>query len=273
MTPDPSQDADPLWEQVRQSARRQAEHEPVMADFLQAAVLGHERLENALALYLATRLDSPDFSRQALQATIEEAFLATPELQHAVRADLKAVVERDSACSDPLDPFLHFKGFHALQAYRVSNWLWRQGRSSLALFLQSRISTSFDVDIHPAAQLGQGIMLDHATGLVIGETAVIRNQVSIMQGVTLGGTGKESGDRHPKVEEGVLISSAATVLGNIRIGRGAKIGAGSVVLKDVPPHTTVAGVPAKVIGSTDTQAPALDMDHGLPDPPATDPGR
>jgi len=171
------------------------------------------------------------------------------------------VEERDSACTTLAVPFLYFKGFHALQTHRIAHWLWQQGRHSLALFFQNRMSVVFGVDIHPAAQLGYGLMLDHATGLVIGETTVIGNNVSILQSVTLGGTGKEGGDRHPKVGDGVLISAGAKILGNICIGEGAKVGAGSVVLHAVPPHTTVAGVPAKVVGTPNTDQPALDMNH------------
>lgn len=192
-----------------------------------------------------------------------QAFESDPELGIAVRQDLLAVEERDSACHKLSVPFLHFKGFHALQTYRVANWLWRQGRQSLALFFQNRMSSEFDVDIHPAARLGQGIMLDHATGLVIGETAVVGNNVSILQSVTLGGTGKEDGDRHPKIGNGVLISAGAKILGNITVGDGAKVGAGSVVLDHVPPHVTVAGVPAKIVGRPASKSPALEMDQGF----------
>ena len=169
--------------------------------------------------------------------------------------------DRDSACTELSVPFLYFKGFHALQTHRVTHWLWEQGRESLALFFQNRMSAEFGVDIHPAAQLGYGIMLDHATGLVIGETAVVGNNVSILQSVTLGGTGKDEGDRHPKICDGVLISAGATILGNICVGEGAKVGAGSVVLEAVPPHTTVAGVPAKIVGRPSTEQPAMEMDH------------
>ena len=182
-------------------------------------------------------------------------------IRRAVRLDLQAVEDRDSACHEIYIPFLYFKGFHALQTYRVAHWLWKAGRQSLALFFQNRMSTEFGVDIHPAARLGHGIMLDHATGLVIGETAVVGNNVSMLQSVTLGGTGKDEGDRHPKIGDGVLISAGAKILGNIRVGDGAKVGAGSVVLEDVPAHTTVAGVPARVVGRPASAQPALEMDH------------
>ena len=173
------------------------------------------------------------------------------------------MLERDSACHEIYIPFLYFKGFHALETQRVAHWLWHQGRESLALFFQNRMSVVYGVDIHPAAKLGRGIMLDHATGLVIGQTAVVGDNVSILQSVTLGGTGKDEGDRHPKIGNGVLISAGAKILGNIRVGEGAKVGAGSVVLDEVPPHTTVAGVPAKVVGKPTTQQPALEMDHAF----------
>jgi serine O-acetyltransferase len=158
-------------------------------------------------------------------------------------------------------PFLYFKGFHALQTHRIGHWLWNHGRESLALFFQNQMSVEFGVDIHPAARLGHGIMLDHATGVVIGETAVVGNNVSILQSVTLGGTGKDEGDRHPKIGDGVLISAGAKILGNIRVGDGAKVGAGSVVLENVPAHTTVAGVPARIVGRPSSDQPALEMDH------------
>jgi serine O-acetyltransferase len=190
-----------------------------------------------------------------------EALESDASIREAVRADLQAVEDRDSACHELYIPFLYFKGFHALQTQRVSHWLWSHGRESLALFFQNRMSTEFGVDIHPAARMGRGIMLDHATGLVIGETAVVGNNVSILQSVTLGGTGKDEKDRHPKIGDGVLISAGAKILGNICVGEGAKVGAGSVVLENVPAHTTVAGVPAKVVGRPSSDQPALEMDH------------
>jgi serine O-acetyltransferase len=198
-----------------------------------------------------------------VREVIEQALADDPSISTAMRADLQAVSERDSACCSLVTPLLFFKGFHALQSYRIAHWLWQQGRNSLALFLQNRISSVFAVDIHPAARIGKGIMFDHATGIVIGETAVVEDNVSIMQSVTLGGTGKEAGDRHPKVRRGVLISAGAKILGNIEIGECAKVGAGSVVLKDVAPRTTVAGVPARVVGDSLCTQPSRDMDHHL----------
>jgi serine O-acetyltransferase len=254
---------DPVWERIRQEAAHEAQQEPILASFFHATILNHRKLECALSFHLASKLDSPTVHALLLREVIMQAFESDPELGIAVRQDLLAVEERDSACHELSVPFLHFKGFHALQTYRVANWLWRQGRHSLALFFQNRMSSEFDVDIHPAARLGHGIMLDHATGLVIGETAVVGNNVSILQSVTLGGTGKEDGDRHPKIGDGVLISAGAKILGNITVGEGAKVGAGSVVLDHVPPHVTVAGVPAKIVGRPASELPALEMDQGF----------
>lgn len=255
--------ADATWARIRSETQSELEHEPILASFLHATILNHDRLESALSFHLANKLDSPTASALLLREVIEEAFNSDPDIGIAVRADIAAVFERDSACHDFLTPFLFFKGFHALQCYRVAHWLWQHNRKALALFFQNRISCQLGVDIHPAARIGKGIMLDHATGIVIGETAVVKDNVSMMQMVTLGGTGKEHGDRHPKIDEGVLISTGAKILGNIRIGAGAKIAAGSVVLQDVPPHTTVAGVPAKVIGKPTCAAPALDMNQQI----------
>lgn len=261
MTPKKS---DPVWDRIREETARQAAREPILASFLHATILNHSKLERALSFHLANQLDSPAASSLLLREVMQEALKDDSCLRETVRADLLAVMERDSACQELYIPFLYFKGFHALQTHRVAHWLWRQGRQSLALFFQNRMSTEFAVDIHPNARLGHGLMLDHATGLVIGETAVVGNNVSILQSVTLGGTGKEDGDRHPKIGHGVLISAGAKILGNIKVGDGAKVGAGSVVLQDVPPHTTVAGVPARVVGRPSSESPALEMDHGFP---------
>ncbi len=252
---------DPIWERIRQEVTEHASEEPILASFMHATILNHAELELALSFHLASQLDSPTASSLLLREVILEAFTSDPTIREAVRADLQAVVDRDSACHELCIPFLYFKGFHALQTHRVAHWLWSRGREPLALFFQNRVSAEFGVDIHPAARLGHGIMLDHATGLVIGETAVVGNNVSILQSVTLGGTGKEEADRHPKIGDGVLISAGAKILGNIRVGEGAKVGAGSVVLEEVPPHTTVAGVPAKIVGHPASAQPALEMDH------------
>jgi serine O-acetyltransferase len=256
-----SEEQDPVWARIRTEAKQQADKEHILASFIHATILNHTSLERALSFHLANKLDSPTASSLLLREVILEAFTSDTCIPRALRADLLAVEDRDSACTELSVPFLYFKGFHALQTHRVTHWLWKQGRESLALFFQNRMSAEFGVDIHPAAQLGYGIMLDHATGLVIGETAVVGNNVSILQSVTLGGTGKDEGDRHPKICDGVLISAGATILGNICVGEGAKVGAGSVVLEAVPPHTTVAGVPARIVGRPSTEQPAMEMDH------------
>lgn len=256
-----TQHNDPVWDRIRSETEKHAQEEPVLASFLHSTILNHDSLECALSFHLASQLDSPTVTSLLLREVMLQAMRTDASISDAVRADLLAVVDRDSACHELYIPFLYFKGFHALQSHRIGHWLWQNNRQSMGLFFQNRVSVKFGVDIHPAAQMGRGIMLDHATGLVIGETAVVGNNVSILQSVTLGGTGKEDGDRHPKIGDGVLISAGAKILGNIKVGEGAKVGAGSVVLEDVPPHTTVAGVPAKVVGRPATEAPALDMNH------------
>lgn len=256
-----AEQTDPVWDRIRSETAKHAQDEPILASFLHATILNHSTLECALSFHLAHQLDSPTASSLLLREVMLQALKADPGIREAVRADLLAVIARDSACHELYIPFLYFKGFHALQTHRIAHWLWNNGRHSLGLFFQNRVSVKFGVDIHPAARLGQGIMLDHATGLVIGQTAVVGDNVSILQAVTLGGTGKDEGDRHPKIGNGVLISAGAKILGNIRVGDGAKVGAGSVVLEDVPPHTTVAGVPAKVVGRPASDQPALEMDH------------
>jgi serine O-acetyltransferase len=254
---------DPIWATIQAETRAQAQEEPALASFLHATILSHDSLESALSYQLAQRLSCSAISALQVREIIEQALTSDPAIGIAVRADIQAVFDRDSACNAYHLPFLYFKGFQALQCHRVAHWLWQQGRFALAHFIHSHVTITFGVDIHPAARLGKGLMLDHATGIVIGETSVVEDDVSIMQSVTLGGTGKEQGDRHPKVRRGVLISAGAKILGNIEIGEGAKIGAGSVVLKPVAPHTTVAGVPAEVVGKPRTSAPALDMNHEI----------
>ncbi len=254
---------DPIWQTIRDETRSQAEGEPALASFLHATILNHTSLEAALSFHLANKLASPAISALQIREIIESALAENPCIGQAVRADIQAVYERDPACDSFAIPFLYLKGFHALEAYRVAHYLWNKGRTSMAYFLQSHIAVTFGVDIHPAAKIGKGVMLDHATGIVIGETTVIEDDVSILQGVTLGGTGKASGDRHPKIRRGVLISAGAKILGNIEIGEGAKVGAGSVVLKAVPAHTTVVGVPAEIVGKPQTESPALNMNHEI----------
>ncbi len=256
---------DATWESIHANAQAQAAGEPVLASFLHATILNHSSLEDALSFHLSNKLDSPALPAMTLREVIDSALSHNPNIGAAVRADLIAINDRDSASQSLCTPFLFFKGFHALQAYRIAHWLWQQDRQALAFYLQNRISVVFAVDIHPAAVIGKGIMLDHGTGVVIGETAVVEDDVSIMQAVTLGGTGKETGDRHPKVRSGVLISAGAKILGNIEIGHCAKVGAGSVVLKSVAPRTTVAGVPAKPVGCAACEHPSMEMDHSIRD--------
>jgi len=228
-------------------------------------VLRHAGFAPALSALLAGKLAEPIMPAERLDDLVRAAFADEPAIVAAAVADLAAICTRDPAADGCLTPFLYFKGFHALEWHRIGHWLWRQGRRDLAHYLQSRVSEIFAVDIHPAVPVGSGVFIDHGTGLVVGETAVIGNDVSILQEVTLGGTGKERGDRHPKVRDGVLLAAGAKVLGNIEIGKGAKVGAGSVVLKDVPPCATVAGVPARIVGWCSDQVPALAMDQSLPD--------
>lgn len=261
--------ADPvegLWAQMRQEGIEAAERDSLMCQPLTGALLRHGTFTEGLAARLARKLGDADLLPSALDALVQEAFADNPALASAAARDLRAVQERDPACPDLITPFLFFKGYLSLQAHRVAHWLWQRDRQHLARLLQSRSSEVLGVDIHPAARLGCGILVDHATGLVIGETAVVEDDVSILQGVTLGGTGKECGDRHPKIRRWVLLGAGAKVLGNIEVGEGAKIGAGSIVLSPVPPHTTAVGVPARVVGGPLTALPALTMDHSLPKP-------
>ncbi len=260
-----AQETDPVWEAIRAEAAEETRNEPLLANFLYGVVLNHKTFEDALSFLLATKLESTTINALALRDLIDEALESDPEIGAAARADITAVLDRDPACTSHSTPLLYLKGFHAIQSYRIAHYYWAAGRESLALFLQSRISQVLAVDIHPAARIGRGILIDHATGVVIGETAVVEDNVSMLHEVTLGGTGKEIGDRHPKVRKGVLIAAGAKVLGNIEIGEGAKIGAGSVVLDDVPPHTTAVGVPARVVDRPKSEQPALDMDHYIGD--------
>lgn len=254
---------DPIWDAIRQEVEQEIQLEPLLASFFRTAVLAHNTLEQSLSLHLAHKLGAPTVTEVFLRDVINDSMTADASIGLSIRTDLQAFRERDPACVRYSVPLLYFKGFHALQAYRVGHFLWHQGRSELALYLQSRVSEVFAVDIHPAAQIGSGILLDHATGLVIGETAVVGDHVSLLHEVTLGGTGKETGDRHPKIRSGVLIGAGAKILGNVEIGEGAKVAAGSMVLNDVPPHCTVAGVPAQPVGECSESQPALEMNQGL----------
>ncbi len=252
-----------LWDKIVEETRTVVEQEPALASFLHATILNHRDMASALSFHLANKLSSDITPALMLREVFDQAFVDEPLIIESARCDIQATFERDSACTDLATPFLYFKGFHALEAYRVAHCLWHHGRRSLAFVLQNRISMVFGVDIHPAARIGKGVMLDHATGIVIGETAVVEDCVSLMQDVTLGGTGKESGDRHPKIRHGVLIGPGAKILGNIEIGEGAKVAAASVVLKPVPAHSVAAGVPARIVGRADAEDPATQMDQGL----------
>jgi len=254
---------DDIWQCIVREASREAENEPILASHLHSTILKHDSFSEALTHHLSDLLGSVTVSALALREVISDAHQAAPEIVSQAAEDVAATRDRDSACSECGTPFLYYKGFHALQSYRVANFLWNNKRRELATYLQSCVSQRFGVDIHPAARIGTGVMLDHASGIVIGETSVVGDNVSIMQSVTLGGTGKEGGDRHPKVEAGVLIGAGSKVLGNIRIGECSKIGAGSVVLRDIPPHSIAAGVPAKIVGSTGQAMPSLTMDQEI----------
>jgi serine O-acetyltransferase len=257
---------DPIWSALREQAEELVVREPALASFVHATVLKHDRLETALSYHLAKKLGSEDLSPMMTREIFDEAMAADPEIGVAVRADLSAVFERDPACRAYLDAFLFYKGFHAIQSYRIAHWLWTNDRQHMARFFQSRISELFDVDIHPAARIGKGIMIDHATGVVIGETAAVEDDVSMLHGVTLGGTGKEDGDRHPKIRRGVLISVGASVLGNIEVGEYSRVGAGSVVLKPVPPGCTAVGVPAHLTNCAGGERPSQEMNQFIDDP-------
>ncbi len=239
---------DPVWSRVREEAEECARREPALASFIFTTVLNHDSLERAIAHRVAARLGSGDVSSELIVQAFHEAIDTDPAIGAAMRADIVAVAERDPATSRYLEPVLYYKGFHALQSHRLAHYLWHRGRKDFALYLQSQSSSVFGVDINPNTKVGKGIFIDHATGVVIGQTAVIDDDVSILQGVTLGGTGKEQGDRHPKIRRGVLLSAGAKVLGNIEVGSCARVAAGSVVLKPVPANVTVAGVPARVVG-------------------------
>ncbi|MFM1960045.1 MAG: serine O-acetyltransferase [Pseudomonadota bacterium] len=257
--------APPVWAALRNEAERTARTEPALASLVNAIILSHDNLGDALSYALAHKLGDQELRAMSLRELAMEAYRASPGLVDTAEADLKAVFERDPACKGYVQPFLFFKGFQALQTQRIAHWLWGQGRETMAFYLQSRMSEIFQVDIHPATRIGSGVFIDHGTGIVIGETAVIGDDVSLLQGVTLGGTGAERGDRHPKIGRGVLLGAGAKVLGNIQIGDFAKVASGSVVLKPVPAHCTAAGVPARLVNCPTGDEPARSMDHTLAD--------
>ncbi len=254
---------DPVWARILREAEEAVEAEPLLGGMVHYCVLHHRNIEQALSYRTSQKLSNGDMGEQIIREICDEAYRSDPSLAWAARSDITAVYDRDPACHRYLQPLLYFKGFQAVQAYRVAHWLWREGREDLSYFFQMRASEVFGVDIHPAARLGKGIMIDHAHSIVIGATAVVGDNVSMLHSVTLGGTGKEEGDRHPKIEDGVLIGAGAKVLGNIRVGHCSRIAAGSVVLADVPPCKTVAGVPARIVGEAGCDQPSVQMDHRL----------
>lgn len=256
---------DPVWRRIQDDARAIADSEPALAGFVYATVLDQPDLESVVSQRVAQRLGDAAVGSTQIRHAFRQAYEARPELADILRVDIVSVYERDPACHRLIEPVLYFKGFHAIQTHRLANFLWHEGRRDFAYYLQSRASAEFQVDIHPAVPMGRGIFIDHATGLVVGETAVIEDDVSILQGVTLGGTGKEDGDRHPKIRHGVLVGANASILGNIEVGHCARVAAGSVVLKPVPANSTVAGVPARVVGTAGCAEPARSMDQILAD--------
>ncbi|MBP2549631.1 serine O-acetyltransferase [Neorhizobium galegae] len=260
---EPIASVDPIWDTLRHEAQTSAERDPLLATFLYSTVLNHGSLEESVIHRICERLDHQDLQAVLLRQTFEEMLSDWPEWGAILRVDIQAYYDRDPACLRFLEPVLYFKGFHAIQTHRLAHWLMKRDRRDFAMYLQSRASGVFQTDINPAARIGKGIFLDHATGFVVGETAVIGDNVSILHGVTLGGTGKEGADRHPKIGNGVLIGAGAKILGNIEIGHCSRVAAGSVVLKPVPPKTTVAGVPAKVVGEAGCSEPSRLMDQIL----------
>ena len=255
--------ADALWGRLRSEAEEAYDRAPMLAPLFLDSIINQPNFESAVFHRVGTRLKNDVISLPLILRAFQQALDADPDLSTALRADITAVYDRDPACERFIEPFLYFKGFHAIEAYRLTHWLWHNGNRDFALYLQSRASEVFQTDIHPAARFGRGIFLDHATGLVVGQTAVIEDNVSMLQDVTLGGTGKEAGDRHPKVRRGAMIGAGAKILGNIEIGENARVAAGSVVLTPVPAHTTVAGVPARPVGAPTPAEPSQSMDQML----------
>jgi serine O-acetyltransferase len=254
---------DPIWDRVRTEAEDIVRREPELASFIYSTVLHHDRLEASVVHRISERLDHSALSGDLIRQAFDEALRDDPDLGNVFRADMVAVYDRDPATSRFIDPLLYFKGFHALQNHRLAHWLYQKGRKDFAYYLQSRASAVFQTDINPAARIGRGIFLDHATGLVVGETAVVDDDVSILHDVTLGGTGKDNEDRHPKIRRGVMIGAGAKILGNIEVGHCSRIAAGSVVIKPVPNNVTVAGIPAKVVGEAGCPEPSRAMDQML----------
>ena len=251
---------DPVWDRIVSEAKSVLDVEPLLGAMIHSSILHHSSLDQAIAYRISLKLASAEMPEQMLREVTDQAYLEG-QIGLQARADLVANLERDPACHRLIQPILYFKGFHAVQAYRVSHWLWNKGRKDLSYFFQSRISEVFGIDIHPAAVIGHGIMIDHAHSIVIGETAVVGNNVSMLHSVTLGGTGKQDDNRHPKIGDGVMIGAGAKVLGNIKVGHCSRIAAGSVVLHEIPPGKTVAGVPAKIVGTAGCDQPSIMMDQ------------
>jgi serine O-acetyltransferase len=253
--------ADVLWLKLRQEAQEALAAAPMLAPLFTESILNRRSFEAAIFHRIAARLKNDVVGLGVIVDAFYRATEAERGLIGALRADIAAVVERDPATERFIEPFLYFKGFHALQIHRLAHWMWQGGERDFALYLQSRSSDVFQTDIHPAAHIGKGVFLDHATGLVVGETAVIEDEVSLLQNVTLGGTGKHAGDRHPKVRRGAMIGAGAKILGNVEIGANARVAAGAVVLTSVPANATVAGVPAKVLKFADAAKIAEGFDR------------
>ena len=252
-----------LWQRIKIEADKELQAEPLLSTYIYSTILHHKSFADALLFHLSSKLGGSTLGDRSWMKIVSEAFNGDSSIQHSAMVDLQAIIQRDPANNGYMSSFLYYKGFIALQCYRVAHWHWHNGKVFLASFIQSRMSEVFSVDIHPAATIGKGIFVDHAHGIVIGETAVVEDDVSMLHAVTLGGTGNEKDDRHPKIRRGVLIGAGAKVLGNIEVAEGAKIAASSVVLSNVPAHATVAGVPAKIVGSAGEEDPAFNMDHTL----------
>jgi len=252
---------DRIWLELRNEVAKEAEKEAMLAGYLHSIVLNHNSLNDAFSFHLASKLSTPSLQSMLIREVINEALNSDPNIGHEFRVDLEAICNRDPAAYNFAVPFLHYKGFHALGSYRIAHWLWKNNRRTLASHIQNRMSELFGVDIHPAAKIGKGILIDHATSVVIGETAVVEDNVSMLHEVTLGGTGNMCGDRHPKIRKGVLIGAGAKILGNVEVGEYSKIAASSVVLTDVPPNCTAAGVPAKIVGTPESDIPAFEMNQ------------
>ena len=252
---------DPIWDRIRQEAAEIVQNEPTLAAFIYSTILNHDQLEESVAYRVSDRLNHPDVGSGLIKQAFSEMYNSDRSYSEVLRVDIAAVYDRDPACFRYIEPLLYFKGFQAVQAQRLAHWLYENGRRDFAFYLQSRVSAVFQVDIHPAVPMGRGVFLDHGTGIVIGETAVIEDDVSILQNVTLGGTGKEDGDRHPKIRRGVLIGAGAKILGNLEIGKCSRVASGSVVLQAVPEKTTVAGVPVRIVGQAGCSEPSRSMDQ------------